>query len=434
MKNEWVNYNLLNLNAIPPPLFMMTELFQQALHINAPWLIKSVDFNADKKRLDIYIDFKKGSTFVDPDATADSSKEYKAYDTVQKTWQHLNFFEYECHLHARVPRIKRADGKVRLIPTPWEGKVSGFTLLFEALLIQLCKAMPVHNVSQLTGVSDHKIWRVLDTYIALAKKDEDFSGLSIIGMDETSIAKGHEYITLFVDLVERRTVHISAGKDNKTVIDFVEELEAKKGDRKAIKQISCDMSPAFIKGVKENLPEAEITFDKFHIIKLINEAVDHVRREEGRYTPELKGNRYIFLKNSVNLTEKQKDIKDELSVAKLNLKSIRAMHIREAFQQIYQAESSEEFEGLLNGWYYWATHSQLAPIVKVAKTIKKHWEGILSWKKSQINNGILEGLNSILQAAKRKARGYKIQHFKTIAYLLTGKLDFSKINANCLPT
>jgi len=413
---------------------MMTELFQQALHINAPWLIKSVDFNADKKRLDIYIDFKKGSTFVDPDETSDSAKMYKAYDTVQKTWQHLNFFEYECHLHARVPRIKRDDGKVRLIPTPWEGKVSGFTLLFEALLIQLCKAMPVHNVSKLTGVSDHKVWRVLDTYIALAKKDEDFSDLSIIGMDETSIAKGHEYITLFVDLVERRTVHISAGKDNKTVVNFVEKLEAKKGDRKAIKQVSCDMSPAFIKGVKENLPEAEITFDKFHIIKLINEAVDQVRREEGRYTPELKGNRYIFLKNSINLTEKQKEIKDELSLAKLNLKSIRAMHIREAFQQVYQADSTEEFEGLLDAWYYWATHSQLAPIVKVAKTIKKHWEGILSWKKSQINNGILEGLNSILQAAKRKARGYKIQHFKTIAYLLTGKLDFSKINSNCLPT
>ncbi|NOR70955.1 MAG: hypothetical protein GQ532_14880 [Methylomarinum sp.] len=129
---------------------MMTELFQQALHIDSPWFIKSIDFNANKKRLDIYIDFKRGSRFSDPDAGDGVVKTYKAYDTVQKTWQHLNFFEYKCHLHARVPRIKRDDGKVRLIPTPWEGKVSGFTLLFEALLIQLCKAMPVHNVSMLT--------------------------------------------------------------------------------------------------------------------------------------------------------------------------------------------------------------------------------------------------------------------------------------------
>jgi transposase len=204
--------------------------------------------------------------------------------------------------------------------------------------------------------------------------------------------------------------------------------------RNAIKQVSCDMSPAFIKGVKENMPEAEITFDKFHIIKLINEAVDQVRREEGSYTPLLKGTRYIFLKNESNLTAKQKITKEKLSMANLKLKSVRALQIREAFQRIYTSENTEEFEGLLNHWYYWATHSQLAPIIKVAKTIKRHWDGIISWKKSQINNGILEGLNSVLQAAKRKARGYKAQHFKTIAYLLTGKLDFSKINANCLPT
>jgi transposase len=117
----------------------------------------------------------------------------------------------------------------------FEGKVSGFTLLFEALLLQLCKAMPVHNVSDLTGVSDHKIGRALDTYIELAKMDEDYSAISIVGMDETSIAKGHEYITLFVDLEERKTVHISAGKDHKTVVDFVEVLESKQGDRNAIK-------------------------------------------------------------------------------------------------------------------------------------------------------------------------------------------------------
>jgi transposase len=121
--------------------------------------------------------------------------------------------------------------------------------------------MPVHNVSDLTGVSDHKIWRVLDTYIELAKKDENYSDISTVGMDETSMSKGHDYITLFVGLEERKTLHISAGKDHKTVVDFVEVLEVKQGDRRAIKQVSCDMSPAFIKGVKENMPEAEITFD-----------------------------------------------------------------------------------------------------------------------------------------------------------------------------
>jgi len=406
---------------------MMLNLFQQALGINAPWLIKSVNFDPKKKRLDIQIDFKRGSTFIDEE----SGKAYKAYDSVKKEWKHLNFFEHECYLQARVPRIKRDDGKVRLISTPWSGVVSGFTLLFEALLMQLCKAMPVDNVSQLTGVSNHKIWKVLDTYIAQAKEDEDFSQVTKLGIDETSVAKGHDYISLFVDIEAKKTLHISDGKDNKTVVDFVKVLEEKQGDRKQIEHVSCDMSPAFIKGVKDNLPTAEITFDKFHILKIINEGVDKVRREESKTNPLLKGNRYIFLKNEGNLTKKQIKIKQELSLPSVNLKSMRALHMREAFQQIYQADSLAEFESLLDKWYYWATHSQLPPMIAVAKTIKNHWDGVLKWKESQINNGILEGLNSVLQAAKRKARGYKKPHFKIIAYLLTGKLDFSRINSNC---
>ena len=409
---------------------MMNDLFQKALNISSPWFIKSIDFNPEDKQLKIHIDFKRGSKFTDSE---DPGKSYTAYDTVEKTWRHLNFFEHECYLHARIPRIKRDDGRVRLIPPPWSGVVSGFTLLFEALLIQLCRSMPVHNVSALTGVSDHKIWRVLDVYVDGAKFSEDFSEVCTVGMDETSVAKGHDYITLFVDLNERKTIHISDGKDNTTVAEFVETLEDKGGDRENIGDISCDMSPAFIKGVKNYLPNAQVTFDKFHILKIINEAVDHVRKDEAKKNPLLIGNRYIFLKNDSNLTVRQKAIKSKLELPKLNLKSIKAMQIREAFQQIYTADSVDDFETLLTKWYYWATHSQLAPIIKAAKTIKNHWQGILNWKESQINNGILEGLNSVLQAAKRKARGYKKQHFKTIAYLITGKLDFSKINSN-LPT
>ena len=410
---------------------MESNLFQKALGITTPWEIISVQFDNETKRLDIHIDFKRGATFTDSE---NPEKAYKAYDTVKKTWRHLNFFQHECYLHARVPRIKRDDGKVRLIPPPWSGVVSGFTLLFEALLIQLCKSMPVHNVCQLTGVSDYKIWRVLLIYVMGAKFDEDFSMLKAIGMDETSIAKGHEYITLFVDLKKRRTIHISDGKGSQTVADFVETLKDKNGKSSQISDVSCDMSPAFIKGVREHLPEAEITFDKFHVLKIINEAVDKVRREEVKTQPILKGKRYPLLKNDNSLTRKQKALKEELTLSKQNLKSVRAMHIRESFQQIYQADNLDDFEKRLKQWFYWATHCRLKPMIKAAKMVKRHWQGIVRWKDSQINNGILEGLNSVLQAAKRKARGYKAEHFKIIAYLLTGKLDFSKVNSHCLPT
>lgn len=195
------------------------------------------------------------------------------------------------------------------------------------------------------------------------------------------------------------------------------------------------MSPAFIKGVKENLPNAAITFDKFHILKIINEAVDEVRREESKQNPLLKGKRYIFLKNNKNLSKKQQNQLESLSFRGLNIKSIRALHIREAFQQIYLAITECEFNFLIKKWYFWATHSRLEPIKKVAKTIKRHWEGVIAWKKSQINNGILEGLNSLIQAAKAKSRGFKtFKNFRIIAFLLTGKLNFGILNKHLLPT
>ena len=195
--------------------------------------------------------------------------------------------------------------------------------------------------------------------------------------------------------------------------------------------VPYNMSPAFIKGVKEFLPEASITFDKFHILKIINEAVDQVRREEVSSQPILTNARYVLLKNQKNLTKHQRTKLEELQLSKLNLKSIRALHIRENFQEIYKASTEQEFEILLKKWYFWATHSRLTPVIKAAKTIKNHWDGVLEWKKSQINNGILEGLNSIVQAAKAKARGFKtFRNFRIVVFLLTGDLNFKALNPN----
>lgn len=141
------------------------------------------------------------------------------------------------------------------------------------------------------------------------------------------------------------------------------------------------------------------------------------------------------MKNERNLTKNQQDKRQELSISKLNLKSIRALHIRENFQEIYKAQTFEEFESLLKKWYFWAIHSRIEPIKEAAYTIKNHWDGVLQWKTSLINNGLLEGLNSLIQAAKAKARGFRnIKYFTIIAFLVTGKLNFSQFNKHYLPT
>jgi len=180
------------------------------------------------------------------------------------------------------------------------------------------------------------------------------------------------------------------------------------------------MSPAFIRGITDHLPNAKITFDRFHIMKVLNTAVNQVRKQEVMIQSILKGHKYIFLKNESNLTIKQRQVRQELSISKLNLKSIRALHIRENFQEIYKADSYEQFETLLKKWYFWATHSRIEPIKQAAYTIKNHWDGVLQWKKSLINNGLLEGLNSLIQAAKVKARGFRnTRYFKIIAFCNT---------------
>lgn len=406
------------------------QLFEAALSIKDPWFIKNIQFDSDKKRLDIYIDFKRGSTFKSKNS--EYPGEYKVYDTSYKEWRHLNFFEHECYLHCRTPRIDLGDNKTELISPPWAGMNSGFTLLFEAFILELCRYMPVHTVCKIINESDNKLWRLLDKYVDSAREHEDHSQVETVGMDETSRAKGHEYVSLFVDLKQSRTIFVAEGKDHDTVKRFAKDLTEHNGDPKNITDVSCDMSLAFIKGVGEALPNAKITFDKFHIVKLINEAVDKVRRQEAATQPLLKKTRYIWLKNHNNLTVKQSETLNDLSLPKLNIKTVRALRIREAFQAIYNTETEEDFIFLLNKWYFWATHSRLEPIKEVAKTVKNHWDGVIEWKRSQINNGILEGLNSIVQAAKAKSRGFRtFKCFKIMVYLVTGNLDFNKVNAYC---
>jgi transposase len=167
-----------------------------------------------------------------------------------------------------------------------------------------------------------------------------------------------------------------------------------------------------------------LTFDKFHVLKLLNAAVDEVRRREQRERPELKRTRYLWLKNPERLTAQQRTILETLHPKSLNLKTVRAYRIRLAFQALWK-QPPELAEAFLKKWYFWATHSRLEPIQQCAKTFKKHWQGILNWFQSLVNNGILEGINSLIQAAKARARGYRtVKNFITMIYLISGKLDF----------
>jgi len=410
------------------------QLFELALNLQEPWYIKDISFSAEAKRLDIQLDFRAGATFHYESKDEGICGDFKAYDTVHKEWRHLNFFQHECYLHARVPRLDISDREKRLVTPPWSGIGNGFTLLFEALVLQLAMHMPVHKVAQLVKETDYRIWNMLEQYVNKALENADQVDLSAIGMDETAQRRGHDYITLFVDLIKKRTVFIAEGKGHETVTAFAENIRNHNGSAENITDVSCDMSPAFIKGVTKELPHAAITFDRFHVLKIINHAVDVVRKQEAQTEPALKGSKYLFLKNAENLTKTQQEQRERLSMSHMKLKSLKALHLRERFQAIYAAEHPSLFEALLKRWYFWATHSRLQPMIAAARTIKEHWAGVVRWKQSQIDNGLLEGLNSLIQAAKAKARGFKtFRYFRIVVFLITGKLNFAQFNSQYLP-
>jgi len=399
------------------------ELFGLALGIDHPWQVVSVVFSKELKRLNINIDFKRGATFPCP-VCGDL---VSVHDTTEKTWRHMNFFQYETYLSARTPRVKcPKDGcGVKLISLPWARAGSGFTLLFEALAMALAREMPIKIEAAHLGEHDTRIWRIVDHYVEEARARADFSEVKRLGIDETSAKRGQDYIALFHDMDERRLLFATEGKDHSTVKAFTEDFKLHKGCPENITSACIDMSKAFIKGIKEELHNAEITFDPFHLIQLMNKAIGEVRAEEAKLFPEvLKGSRYAFLKNPENLTEKQDETLVKLS--HYQLKTGRAYMIKLALQDVYFAPSRLDAEALLKSWYNWSIRSQIEQVKKVAKTVKEHWNRILAWFDSKLSNGFVEAINGLIQAAKRRARGYRTtKNLINIAYLIAGKLDFA---------
>ena len=288
----------------------------------------------------------------------------------------------------------------------------------------LVREMPVKAVARIVGEQDSRIWRVMHHYVETARAKVSLADVTFIGVDETAAKRGHDYITLFMDLLKRRLMYATAGRDHTTIRAFKTDLEAHGGDPANIQEACIDMSNAFIKGFGEAFPEAHLTFDRFHVMKLMGEAVDQVRREEAKDRPELKRTRWFWQRNPENL---RADQRERLRVLQgLNLDTATAYQMRLTLQDFYEQPNPRAAATFLADWCDLALETGLAPVMKVARTLTEHAAGVLRWFTSRITNGLLEGINSIIQAAKAKARGYRTtRNLITIAYLLAGKLDLT---------
>ncbi len=399
------------------------QLFGMALGLHTPWQVDAIEFKPGAtggEELHLTIGFERGSRFVDG-----QGQPCPVHDTVKRTWQHLSFFEHACYLHCGVPRIKTSDGRVETVPVPWARQGSGFTLLFEALAMALIeREMPVKRVAEMLRVNPQRVWTVFNHWVCEARKRDDPSSITRLGVDETSSRKGHDYITLGVDMDARRLIHAVPGKGKETMASIQRYLASQEVKPEQITEVSMDMSPAFMAGVGKSFPKAKITFDRFHVVKLLNEAMDTVRKLEQQESKALKGHKYTFLKDWDSLSDKRRlelvNLMDEYPTLG------EAYRLKALFNDLWAMPNTPSAEAHLTAWTEAVQRSGIQPFMQFAKTVKAHWTGIVRFIESRLTNGLLEGINHKIQLAKRRARGYRnIQNFINMAYFLCGKLDFS---------
>lgn len=404
---------------------MTEQLFEKALGVEAPWEVESVTFDPPAKTLTISISFASGTRFPSPEAEG----LHPVHDTVTKRYRHLNFFQHECILEVRSPRVRLPNGSVRLVEPPFAGRLSGFTLLFEALIMAVCREMTFAAAARLIGISEYQAKEICHSYVDGALAMADHSDVKNLAMDETSKAKGHDYVFIAADADTRRVLHVGEGKDAAAVAVFAEDFAAHQGDPEQINAVSIDMSPAFIKGVGEHFPDAMITFDKFHVIAHASKAIDETRRKEQRTTGGLKGMRWTLLKDRNSLSDDEKSELDAL-IADVNIsRTARAWTYREMLREILQRKQPNVVRTALLNWITCVNRSKVDAMKKVAKMVGSHLEGIVAWARTRITNGFLEALNGVFQAAKRKARGFRsLRTIRTVIFMLAGKLDFSRLN------
>ena len=399
---------------------MQEALFSQALGLVKPWEVAHVSLDVKANKIDLHIAWNSAAAACPACGAPDQA----LHDHRQRSWRHLDFFQFEAHVHCQLPRVQCSACKATSqLQVPWARPGSRFTLMFEALSLTLAREMPVNACARILRSSSNALWRLIDAHVGLARAKESYADVKIIGIDETSCAKGHDYITLVHDLGRSRLIYATPGKDGTTIERFCKDIQTHQGKAEQIEVVCMDMSKAFIQGAAKHLPGAAIAFDRFHVIQMANKAVDLVRREEARGEDWLKKTRWAWLKDKSNWTDKEKDKMDWLPHTRL--KTARAWRIKEALRDIYALKAQPDETAIaLKRWLHWAERSRLYPIKDLAKSIKTHWLGIVkSFEVAFLHNGYVEAVNSLIQAAKAKARGYGTpEHFIAMSFLIAGKL------------
>jgi transposase len=416
-------------------------LFTSALGLQPPWVVQDVKLDTAKRRIDFQIDCQ-GTRLACPACGASAEP---VHDRLARSWRHLDFFQFEAWLHCDVPRVAcGACGKTTQVAVPWARPGSGFTAAFEALALTLCRDLPVRQAASLLRCADKQLWRRIEFYVQQARALEVFADVQIVGVDETSLRRGQDYITVVHDLDAKRLLFAAEGRTHQTVLDFAADLKAHGGDPAEIRHVCMDMSAAYAKGAALALPQAQISYDRFHVVAMAIEAMDQVRRAEmAQDAPAVRaalgaGDRktlkqlmWGMRRNPTGWSRHQLNAMHWLQ--RSALKSARAWRLKMALREVYAQARSHNSQAQaatdLRAWLSWARRCRLEPFKKLATTLKERFDAVVSGMVDHRSNAFVEAMNGLLQQAKRAARGFRTSaNFIAIAYLRMSKLKHLPAN------
>jgi len=405
-----------------------TELYQRVLGLSEPWSVTRVALKVEERRVDLWVDHSPGVKWLCPHCGADSDELSCRDHADERTWRHLDTCQFQTYLHARIPRVDCPEHGVVNAAVPWAEAHGRFTVLMEAWIIEVLKeCATVTGAGYLTGLSWDEVFGVMQRAVARGQARKKERPLRYVGVDEKAFRKGHSYMTVVCDL-ERSTVeYVAEGRTTESLAGYYESLRP--AHRAGIEAVAMDMWEPYVQATMEHVPLAaeKIVFDRFHIMKHMNEAVDAVRREEHRALTAhdddtLKGTKHWWLYAAENVPDKYQETFQR--VRDRNLRTSRAWAIKETLRDLWTYHSTTWARKFFDQWRRWVNRSRLEPVKEVARMLVRRIENVLSYCRHEITNAVAEGLNSKITAVKHRACGYRNkENFKTAIYFFSGGLD-----------
>ena len=400
------------------------ELFTKLLGLETPWIIESMEAKIIEKEIIIKVIYPS-ITYAKCPECGELCPQYD-HPNIRK-WRHLDTMQFKTIIESSVPRINCKNHGILTIEIPWAQSNSRFTELFERFAIDVllsCKANS--QACKLLEISWDEMQHIKEKAVNRGLEKRKLECIEYLGVDEKSFLKGHKYSTILTDLNNSRIIDVIEDRTEEASKELINRNFGKE-QKEHIKAVSVDMWQAFMNMIKEEFPKALIVHDLFHIAKYLNGAVNAIRAEEHkeflkeRITKLIK-TKWIWLKNPMNWTKKEKDLFEQLKAG--NLKVGKAWEIKEQFKGFYFSETIEEGKQYFESWYKMAIDSGLKPIMKVAEMLRGKIGGILNYLRYRITNATAEGMNSLIQGLKTIARGYRnFKNYRISILFHYGKLS-----------